>query len=73
MTYEQYIQLANKRFPQLNITKMPDSDVMENVRRVSEALFISGECSTPLAIETREQLRYQRVTGTVKFLVSNQT
>lgn len=65
MTYKEYKDLADRKYPHLNLNSMPAGTLTppECVKRVAQELFITSVLFDDLAKETRKQLISLREDG----------
>lgn len=66
MKYNEYFKMAIKRFPSMNIEKIPQFNRIDCLKMVTEILFIVNECDSELANETRKRLIELRENGEFK-------
>jgi len=66
MTYQKYKNIVIKRFPELNIDKIPNLNKIECLKMVSTLLFTINECETELANITRKKIQEYWKNGYIK-------
>jgi len=66
MVFKEYLKLACKELPELNLDKIPNLNKIECLRIVSMTLFTTNECNTPFAKITRGKIKEYWKNGYIK-------